>query len=286
MADRVAFTSGRARLELVPVFGGGIASLEVDGRPVLRPWNGDTSDPFTLASNVLVPFSNRISGGGFHWKNRSYTVVPNVQAEPFPIHGDGFQKEWTLSRGGATACLTLEDGDIGPWLYRAQQSFALTPDSLTITLSVTSKSKDPLPFGAGFHPWFPRDADTRLSFAADTVWLADTNHLPTAQIKLDDTSDWNFANARALPSRLIDNCYDGWRGVARIQQGRNAMSCFISGSDALRYAMVYSPQDSSGFFCFEPVSHPVDAFRLPGQPGLQKLVFGESLTVSMVLRWA
>ena len=66
--QEVVLENERARAGVVPGMGGGIARLDVraaDGgfRPLLRPWSGRTVDgPFALASNVLVPFSNRISG--------------------------------------------------------------------------------------------------------------------------------------------------------------------------------------------------------------------------------
>ena len=38
-------------------------------------------------------------------------------------------------------------------------------------------------------------------------------------------------------------------------------------------------------FCLEPVSHPIDAFHLPGQAGLQMLKKGESLTLALSWRF-
>jgi aldose 1-epimerase len=49
--------------------------------------------------------------------------------------------------------------------------------------------------------------------------------------------------------------------------------------------IVYSPSAEAPFLCLEPVSHPVDAHNLPGQPGLVRLEPGEGLSASMVLAW-
>jgi aldose 1-epimerase len=38
-------------------------------------------------------------------------------------------------------------------------------------------------------------------------------------------------------------------------------------------------------FCLEPVSHPIDAFHLPEQPGLQVLQKGESLSLAVSWRF-
>ena len=57
----------------------------------------------------------------------------------------------------------------------------------------------------------------------------------------------------------------------------------MTASEALRQYVVFSPAGDADFFCFEPVSHPVDAFNLPGPPaahGLRVLEPGESLAVT------
>lgn len=59
------------RLGLLPSLGGGVAAWQLasvpgalDGLDLWRPWNG-SPDLYSLASLPLVPWSNRISAGGF-----------------------------------------------------------------------------------------------------------------------------------------------------------------------------------------------------------------------------
>lgn len=286
MVDLTNLSAGRARLDLAPALGGGIARLDVDDLPVLRPWNGDAETPFALASNVLVPFSNRISGGGFDWEGRHYPLTPNLPGEPCPIHGDGFQKVWQAEHFDDTARLTLEDGCFGPWRYNAMQDFTLTDTGLDICLTITNTGPDPLPFGCGFHPWFPRDGATRLSFKADSVWMENAAHLPIEKLDLTAAPNWDFASARPLQDSWINNGYCGWTGTARIEQGDNAVSCNVVASENLNTALVFSPGAGSDFFCLEPASHPVDAFHLPGQPGLQMLRPGDQMQADMTLNWS
>ena len=74
-----------------------------------------------LGCEFLVPWSNRISGGGFQFDGRFHAVEPNVPGEPFPIHGDGFQRAWRIAGHSATeAELVLDDGAIGPYRYAAR----------------------------------------------------------------------------------------------------------------------------------------------------------------------
>ena len=51
--------------------------------------------------------------------------------------------------------------------------------------------------------------------------------------------------------------------------------------------IVYSPSDKADFFCFEPVTHPVDAHNLPGGPeanGLSILAPQEAVSATCRFR--
>lgn len=279
-------TAGNARLLLAPALGGAIASLDVGGGPVLRPWSGDADDPFTLACNVLAPFSNRISGGGFEWNGTHYPLAANVTGDPFPMHGDAFQRVWDASCDGTIVSLTLAEGGIGPWRYAARQVFDLSESELGVTLCMTNTGKATLPFGGGFHPWFPRSMKTKLAFKAQGLWLEDALHLPTRHLTLSDHPERRFVQLHELPEDFVNLAYTGWRGAARIEQGPDAISCSVMASDLLDTAIVYSPGASAPFFCFEPVSHPVDAVHLPGHPGVEELHPGKSMKVSMRIAWS
>ena len=95
--EPVEISDGVARLTITPALGAGIARydlLTADGVvPLMRPApDQGTDDPFALACNLLVPWSNRISGGGFSFDGRFFSVAPNLDGEPCPIHGNGFQE--------------------------------------------------------------------------------------------------------------------------------------------------------------------------------------------------
>ena len=286
MTDLKFIKSGGAELILAPSLGGGIARLDVYGRPLLRPWQGNEKKVFSLASNILIPFSNRISRGGFMWKGMKYTLKPNFKNEIYPIHGDGLYRKWKfISSEKNKTKMSLLKGGIGPWVYSAIQEFYLSSSQLKITLSVTNKGTHSLPFGCGFHPWFPRTQDTKLAFGAKRVWLEDSEHLPSKELYLTKHSSWQFRNLRSLPSSWINNCYSEWDGKVLIKQGDDSVSCLITASKNLSHAIVYSPDAASNFFCFEPASHSIDALNLPHQPGLKELKVDETLKASITISW-
>jgi len=52
--------------------------------------------PFDLASNLLVPWSGRISGGGFPFDGLFHALAPNFPGEALPVHGNGFSSAWVV----------------------------------------------------------------------------------------------------------------------------------------------------------------------------------------------
>jgi aldose 1-epimerase len=276
--------SGRARAAVVPAMGGGLAALTVAGRPVLRGWDG-RDDPFALALNLLAPFCNRISGGGFRFDGAFHALEPNLPGEPFPIHGDGFQRAWAVAGAEEDRCsLTLAGGGIGPFAWDGRVDHVLSEAALSVTLRLTNTGVA-LPFGLGFHPWFPRDAQTRITLVATGVWPEDARHLPLRQAPDPLPDGGPFASGAPLPDGFVNLAHAGWDGTARIAQGPDAVPVALT-APGLTVAQVYSPGPEAGFFCLEPVSHPVDAHNLPGRPGLVTLAPGESLGATMTLTWA
>lgn len=279
-------TADNAAVDLAPDLGGALAGLWVGGKPVLRPWSGVADEgPFALASNILVPFSNRIDGG-FTFEGTYHEMLPNIDIDPFAIHGDGFQKPWLVGEAGSSkAVLRLNDGSFGPYRYEAEQTIALAPTSLTLELKVTNRAAFALPYGGGFHPWFHRSADTLLQFDAPDHWPEGKQSLPATNRPQVAPADFDFSTAKPLPQRWINCAFSSWDGRARIQQAEDVVSVTVT-SSTLTSAIIYSPDPECGFFCFEPVSHPVNAHNLPGMPGLIVLQPGESLSMQMVLGWS
>jgi aldose 1-epimerase len=286
------------RLGLVPSLGGSVAAwqLEQPQGPLdlWRSWDGRTNDLYSLASFAMLPWSNRISSGGFTHDGRFHAMRPNRTGEPYPIHGDGWLQAWQLSQpANDTLVMSIESHrfDDNPYDYAGTQTFRLVEGGLDQTVSVRHLGDAPLPYGLGVHPWFPRTARTRIAAPVQGVWLSGADPLPTGH-SADFPSSWNLNEGIDANGSLIDNGYTGWGGNACLRwperdlQLTLAMPNFASnGGPANHYCLVYRPPLGPAF-CFEPITHPIDAFHLAGTPGLRALGTGESLSLEMQWRYA
>lgn len=282
-------------LGLVPSLGGSVAAWQLD-RPqgrldVWRPWDGATPDLYQLASFPMVPWSNRISGGGFTHGERFHPMRPNRVGEPYPIHGDGWLQPWQITQPGAdTLVMTLRSHcfDGNPHDYQAVQTFRLVDGGLDQTLQVRHLGKEPLPYGLGVHPWFPRAAATRITAPVQGVWLGGKDPLPVAHTH-DFPAGWNLNEGVQANGPLIDNGYTGWGGKACIAWPELGLQLTATmpdfdrdGGAAQHFCLIYRPPQGLAF-CFEPITQPIDAFHLPQSPGLRVLQQDEQF--SLKIQW-
>ena len=252
---------------ILPDIGGGLQRLDSISAgatfPVLRPFTfaGSTPRPNQLACFPLVPWSNRLAGA-FTCDGRSYSIAPNREGDPYPIHGEGWLLPWQVVEQSGTRVSLLLDRTAGaPFSYLATMEYALRGPSLEITLEVTNTGGCALPFGLGLHPWMPRSAAVTMRAPAREVWASGADRLPAQAVPVPPA--WRFDQQRALPATLIDNVFAGWDGVADITWPDRGIHLRIEADAA--YYIVYAPPGAD-FFCFEPVDHLINAHNLPGGP--------------------
>ncbi len=263
----IAITDGVARAVIRPELGAGIERYDLlsPAVPLFDSAPRPGPAPFQLACNLLLPWSGRISGGGFSFGGRFHALSPNLEGEALPIHGNGFCSPWTpVASGHDWAELSLDSEGPGPYRYAATVRYALAAGALTMTLAVTNRATISLPYGLGFHPWFPRTPRTTLRFAARTVWFEDSRHLPAGSAPVAVHPDWDYSAGRMLPEGWLHGWFSDWDGTATITWPERGVTLEISAPPPLGCCVLYSPSADAGFFCFEPVSHPVDAHNLPG----------------------
>jgi aldose 1-epimerase len=241
---------------------------------------------FALGCFLLIPFSNRISGGGFHHSGRFHALAPNLPYSQYPTHGNAFSLPWSI-RAVSTHSVTLDLASVGPgpFRYSAGVRYTLNDTCLGIDLLVRNDGPADLPFGLGLHPWFVRTPLARLSLFAQGFWSEDADHLPDS-FHPAGTGTFDFRDGAPLPSGWINSAFTGWDGRARLEWPERQLAVEIEAEPPLTTAIVFAPSPDRAFVCIEPVSHSVDAHNsnAPGIAPPQILQAGETLRARTLIR--
>jgi aldose 1-epimerase len=274
------------RMSVMPSMGGGMTCF--DAKPTGQNWQAvfrrspsSPTDPNQLAFYPLVPWSNRVTPE-FVWAGKKHQIQRNRDGEQLPIHGNGWLSSWDVQEVAQDVVALRMTSRDTPFQYEALLTYAITDDALRVSLKVTHFGTHAMLYGLGFHPWIHRCPGTALKTSYQGRWLEDLQtHLPTqrlrAHVPLAD---------HLLPDDRINAVFDGWSGAARVSWPESQLSMEVNASPGLNYFVLYSPGQDADFFCFEPVSHLINAHASPEplKHGLRVLKPKASWQVSTTFR--
>ncbi len=150
-------TEGKGLAVLAPARGGLLTRLALGGRHLFfldEKTLRDTEKNVRGGNPVLFPQPGKLEGDAFARDGKSGTMKQHGFARLLPwevasTHADG---------EGASATLRLVANDVTraayPWDFVAEYTYTLRPRALRIDMAFENTGKDPMPFGAGFHPYF------------------------------------------------------------------------------------------------------------------------------------
>ena len=269
--------AGDLRLALRPDLGGSIAGLWLGDLPVLRSSEPDTLDSSRAAGCYpLAPYSNRLGYRRFRWLGADHTTQANFDDSPHSLHGVAWQRPWqVLQQGERDVELRLVHSADAHWPFpfELRQRFVLTPDSLQLHLVLRNTATQPQPVGLGWHPYFPKRPRSRLHIELSDRWESDASGLPTRKVPQPGI-DGDVSHL------AFDNCFEGWRGPARIRDEKLSLRL----TSSLPYLVVFTP-DTKPYYCVEPVSHVSNAIHMadPAAHGLRSVAAGASFDAWMTL---
>lgn len=280
--------NGRLELVLAPETGGSIARFDYLGKagrvPILRGADGVPGSVLDAACFPLVPYSNRIRGGRFTFRGREVRIAANMAGDPSPLHGQGWLSPWRAEARGEHEVELRFRHEAGewPWTYEARQQVILGHAALAIRLICRNLSDQPMPCGLGQHPYFPCTPETRLDTEVAAAWEIDEQVLPIARVAAEGRFD---LKDRLVCGQDLDHGFDGWGGIARIDDPALPFALDLSSPDATCFQL-YSPR-SGGLFVAEPVTHANAALNAPEEEwcglGLRILAPGEEMELRMAI---
>ena len=273
--------------------GASIVDLWYDGRPVLRPYTASAERPFSVldaACFPFVPFCGRIEGNEFYVGDKSYALRANTVDDKHCLHGDGWLSEWSVRKVALERiCLTLkhDSNSSSPYQYDAALDILLKGGQLRMKLSVINRSNDALPFGLGFHPYFPLTSNTEIKFQAEGYRDERVDHLPGELQEI--AGDVDFSSAASVPDRSIHLGYERWAGGVLVSSPELGMEVCLKASPECSRLQLFSPascldnSENQNYVCAEPMTHTCNAHRMSGNHGLRLLAPGESMQTWMTI---
>ena len=269
--------AGDLRLALRPDLGGAIAGLWLRDVAVMRSTEpADLDSSRRSACYPLAPYSNRLGYRRFRWLGQDHTTQPNFDDNPHSVHGVAWQRPWQVvshSAQEAELRYTHTPDHHWPFAFELRQRFVLGADALELHLAFTNRAAHTQPVGLGWHPYFPKRPHSRLHVELTDRWENDASGLPTRRVPQPGI-DGDVAHLG------FDNCFEGWRGAARLRDDKLSMRL----SSSLPYLVVYTPAGSP-YYCVEPVSHVSNAIHMadPAAHGLRTLAAGATFDAWMKL---
>lgn len=261
-AGTIEIAAGDWRATIVPGLGGALAALSRRDHDVLRPLPDDSTSAIDAACIPLVPWGNRIRLGRFRFGGHEVVLPANNPPERHAVHGIGWVRPWILAElVGASAELVLDHagaaaGEPWPWPFRATQRFELDADGLSHSIELTNTGKETMPAGLGLRPCLRRWRDSRASFSAKEMALADLEQIPTGElVHARHFGDWS--KGMTVPAITIDNCYTRWDGTVEVKDGLGTISLQATGAENLH---VFAP-GTGAELVFAPLNHLPDPFH-------------------------
>jgi galactose mutarotase-like enzyme len=268
----LADTSSQSSLVLAPSRGGLATRWTIGERDVFYLDEGTLRDPSKNVRGgnpVLFPSPGKLVDGRYERGGKRGTLNQHGFARTLP---------WTVAErstvDAATVLLRLVSNDqtraVFDWDFSLEYRYILRGTTLRINQSITNSGTEPMPFGAGFHPYFyvkqGDKASTRITTPATRAFDNIRQELGPLHIDL---------TAHELDLRLADH------GDNPCRLETPSMKLSLSASPECSHWVLWtlSGQD---FVCMEPWTCPANALNT----GKQLLEVAPGATRSLWLELA
>ena len=263
--ETVVLTHGDARVYVAPARGGMVTRFYVGARPILYLDEGTLLDPSKNVRGgipVLFPSPGKLAGDRFARDGRSGQMGQ---------HGFARNAAWEIAaQGPSEVTLRLASSDatraVYPWDFELRYRYLLSDDTLRIEQRIETRGDAPMPFGAGFHPYFHLSqadkANTdrpRIATRATRAW----DNTKKALIDLDGPIDLTAAE---VDLHLVD--HDASTCALDLGDGHAVV---VSAPEPFERWIVWTLAGKD-FVCVEPWTSPADALNsgealLEAEPG-------------------
>ncbi len=193
---------------------------------------------------ILFPICGNLPDNQYSENGVTYTLSQ---------HGFARNMAWSVmdqsTDGSASIKLSLghteETLAVYPFEFDVKYTYTLKGNVLTIDSAFTNLSDRPMPFSAGFHPYFPAADKSKLEFSIPAT---------TAMVDQKTKAIQAFSNEFDFSQEEIDWCFDKLTGQSAIVTDRHANTKLKLKYDAEYSTLVFWTLKGKDFYCLEPWS--------------------------------
>jgi galactose mutarotase-like enzyme len=266
--------SAQASLEVVPERGGIITRWQVKGQDLLYLDEARFTDPALTVRGgipILFPICGNLPDNQYLYQGKPYSLKQHGFARDLP---------WTVIDQSTQeqASLTLElvsteqTRSLYPFDFQLVFTYRLRGDRLTLHQRYTNHSAAPMPFSAGFHPYFAVQDKGQLQFQIPASEFLDQRTKTTH----------SFAGQFDFSQDEIDVAFSDLSSpVATVTDGARSQRLTFSFSPEFSLLVFWTLKEK-GFYCLEPWTAGRNAMNTGDR--LLHLAPGQSLETEFTLQ--
>ena len=205
-------TQGRQEAVITEV-GGGLRAYAVGGRDVIDGYaEGEMCS--VARGAALLPWPNRLQDGRYEFMGQAHQSALTEPAYGNAIHGLTRWSNWTGSQTAddrVVMSLLLHPQYGYPFTLALAIDYQLGDGGLTVQTTATNAGEEPLPCGAGHHPYLTvgteRIDDATLRIPALLRLETDDRQIPTGRLVPVEGTEYDFLEPRRIASTKLDTAY-------------------------------------------------------------------------------
>ena len=247
-------SSAQSQLEVVPERGGIITSWHVQGKELLYLDTERFANPQLSVRGgipILFPICGNLPDNTYTYNGQQYTLKQHGFARdlPWEVTNQQIQESASLT-------LVLKSNEqtraVYPFDFQLAFTYQILGNSLEIQQRYTNHSTVPMPFSAGFHPYFATSDKTQLEFEIPATEFQDqktkTVHPFSGEF------DFNSDEIDVAFGQLSDQ-------VATVTDKQRQLQIEMSWNDAFYGTVVFWTLKGKDFYCLEPWTAPRNALN-------------------------
>ena len=232
--------------------GAGLRAFTVDGEDVIDGYPVDEMSSVARGA-PLLPWPNRLRDGRYEFLGATYQTAITEVARGNAIHGLTRWRDWTGSQQAedrVVMSLLLHPQDGYPFTLSLSIDYQLSDAGLTVRTTARNEGDQPLPYGAGHHPYLTVGTDridqALLKLPALLRLEVDDRQIPTGRLSPVAGTELDFLELRPIGATRLDTPFtslvpdtDGLtRVLMQSPDGRRRLVLWMD--QAYSYVMVYT----------------------------------------------